>query len=117
MLPDVGSMTTLFPGTSLPSFSAASTIAFAIRSLTEPPAETNSSLPTVKRGNDTYTGSDAARMRKRTEITLEALLSRNLVETDEGRVAHSIEGIVEYCSWRERHGGRRDKLGVAGGHV
>ena len=37
----------LFPGMSVPSFSAASIIAFAIRSLTDPPAEKNSTLPTV----------------------------------------------------------------------
>ena len=49
MLPEVGSMTTLCPGTSFPSFSAASTMAFAILSLTEPPTERHSSLPTKRR--------------------------------------------------------------------
>ena len=47
VFPDVGSMTILLPGMSVPSFSAASIIAFAIRSLTDPPAEKNSTLPTV----------------------------------------------------------------------
>jgi hypothetical protein len=41
-------MTTLLWGMSLPSFSAASTIAFAILSFTEPPADMNSTLATTK---------------------------------------------------------------------
>ncbi|KAI3619946.1 pyridoxal phosphate-dependent enzyme [Moniliophthora roreri] len=41
-------MTTLLPGISFPSLSAASTIAFAIRSLTEPPEDIYSTLPTER---------------------------------------------------------------------
>ena len=46
VFPEVGSMTTLCPGMSLPSRSATSTIRFAILSFTDPPAETYSSFPT-----------------------------------------------------------------------
>lgn len=46
VLPLVGSMTTLLPGTKTPSFSASSTIRFATRSLTEPPTEKNSTFAT-----------------------------------------------------------------------
>lgn len=41
-------MTTLLPGMSSPSFSASSTMRFAIRSLTEPPADMYSTFPTVE---------------------------------------------------------------------
>lgn len=51
VLPDVGSITTLFPGISFPSASAASTIALAILSLTEPPTDVYSSFPTMDRGS------------------------------------------------------------------
>ena len=46
VFPEVGSMTTLLPGISFPSFSAASTMAFAIRSFTDPPADVNSTFAT-----------------------------------------------------------------------
>ncbi len=46
VFPDVGSMTTLCPGMSFPSFSASSTMRLAMRSLTEPPAEVYSTFPT-----------------------------------------------------------------------
>jgi hypothetical protein len=47
VLPEVGSITTLLPGINLPSRSAFSTMAFAMRSLVEPPEDINSTLPTV----------------------------------------------------------------------
>ena len=46
VLPEVGSITTLNPGLSRPSFSAASTIRFAILSFTDPPADMYSTFPT-----------------------------------------------------------------------
>lgn len=54
VLPEVASMTMLFPGIRVPSFSAASTIAFAILSLTEPPIEVTSTLPTGKGVDGNY---------------------------------------------------------------
>ncbi len=41
-------MTTLYPGVSLPSRSASSTMRFAILSLTDPPAEVYSTFPTAR---------------------------------------------------------------------
>jgi hypothetical protein len=49
VLPEVGSMTTLLPGINLPWRSASSTMALAMRSLTEPPEDMNSTLPTAPR--------------------------------------------------------------------
>ena len=46
MLPEVGSMMTDWPGTSWWAFSAASTMARAILSLTDPPTERYSVLAT-----------------------------------------------------------------------
>ena len=48
MLPDVGSMTTLFPGTNFPSASATSTIRLAILSFTDPPEDIYSTFPTTR---------------------------------------------------------------------
>ena len=49
VFPEVGSMTTLFPGMSFPSCSATSIMRFAILSFTEPPGEVHSSFPTEGR--------------------------------------------------------------------
>ena len=49
VFPDVGSMTTLCPGMRVTSFSASSTMRFAMRSLTEPPDDMNSVFPTIQR--------------------------------------------------------------------
>lgn len=49
VFPDVGSITTLLPGISFPSRSAASTMAFAMRSLTDPPADMYSTFPTAQK--------------------------------------------------------------------
>ena len=92
-------MTTLFPGMSLPSFSAAITMALAILSLTDPPAEKNSTLATRKASGAFNQGP-----RVHTQVALEAIGLRNLIETNDGGVADSIERGVEnlwVCHWRE----------------
>lgn len=79
MLPEVGSMRTLCPGTSLPSFSAASTMAFAILSLTEPPTDIHSSLPTREEKGVCGSEQRARRWQAHTEVAFEALLGSDLV--------------------------------------
>lgn len=93
VLPDVGSITTLLPGMSLPSRSAASTMAFAMRSLTDPPADMNSTLPTTKAMRKFSVR--RARDGVLTEVASETICLRDLVEADEGRVADAAEGVVE----------------------
>lgn len=48
VLPDVGSMTTLFLGINFPSVSATSTIRLAILSFTDPPEDIYSTFPTAR---------------------------------------------------------------------
>ena len=48
VFPEVGSMTTLFPGINFPSVSATSTIRLAILSFTDPPDDIYSTFPTVQ---------------------------------------------------------------------
>ena len=82
VLPDVGSITTLFPGINLPSRSASSTIRFAILSLTEPPDETNSTFATKEFRQDVENGDIIAtchRKERRTQITTKTLLFYDLV--------------------------------------
>jgi hypothetical protein len=87
-------MTTLLPGISFPSLSAASTMAFAILSLTEPPAEVNSSLPT----EDSHVSDIVCNQHQRvvrTKVAFEALLIGNPVESDEGCVSDSSKSVVK----------------------
>jgi hypothetical protein len=93
VLPDVGSMTTLRPGTSTPSRSAASTMALAIRSLTDPPADGNSTLPTAP--HVLSTTHEAAAGTARTEVAPQAVVRGDLGEPDERRVADGVERVVE----------------------
>ena len=99
VLPDVGSITTLLPGIRVPSFSAASTMALAILSLIEPPADMYSTFATIKavRRERSIRGSE-----RNTEVAFEAMSPGDVVETNEGSVAHGGEGIVEDG---RRHGG------------
>ena len=89
-------MTTLFPGMSLPSASAASTIRFAIRSLTEPPADVYSSLPTAdEKQADSVSRSVKLMVGSRTEITLQAFMAGQTVQANKWRIAYSAKCIVE----------------------
>ena len=90
VLPEVGSMTTLFPGMSLPSFSAAITMALAILSLTDPPAEKNSTLATREASEALKQGP-----RGHTHVAFEAIGLCNLIETNEGGVPDGIKRSVE----------------------
>lgn len=92
MLPEVGSITTLFPGMSLPSFSAASTMALAILSLTDPPADVYSTLPTVE--NDELEEASNHRS-EHTKIAFEAIVFGDTVESDEWCVSDCAECIVQ----------------------
>ena len=101
VLPEVGSMTTLFPGMSFPSFSAASTMALAIRSLTEPPAEVYSTFATKvncqichKRLAAAGRGAGWVHCQVRTQVAFEAVQFGDLIETDKRGVPHSFEGVV-----------------------
>lgn len=89
-------MTTLFPGINFPSFSAASTIAFAILSFTEPPAEKYSTLPTT--GTTEVSRTFAWSLQRLTEVTLHTILLGNLVESDEGGLANSIQCGIQDLS-------------------
>ena len=68
-------------------------MAFAMRSLTDPPADMNSTLPTTK----TKRKFSAARTRDGvlTEVASETIRLRDLVEADKGRVADAAERVVE----------------------
>ena len=86
-------MTTLCPGISLPSFSASSTMRFAILSLTEPPALGYSTLPTVWPHSVSRLPAHDARVL--TQIALNAFHGGDLVQPDERRVADRLECVVE----------------------
>lgn len=62
----------------------------AIRSLTLPPADMNSHLPTEK-----LAAPSEQKATLLTEVALEALGLCDLVEADEGGVAYGLEGVVE----------------------
>ena len=107
VLPDVGSMTTLFPGTNFPSASATSTIRLAILSFTDPPEDIYSTFPTTQ----SKVASDAQRawserMNERTEVTPQPRLLRNLVESDERCVADGAQSITEDSSLSWHCGGQ-----------
>jgi hypothetical protein len=108
VFPEVGSMTTLCPGISLPSRSAISTIRVAILSFTEPPGETYSNFPTeVSLGCGRAW---RAIISKLTEIALKTFMLRNPVEADKGRVSNCVKNRSKNC-WHaaENVDGRRVK--------
>ena len=88
-------MTTLFPEMSLPSASAARTMAFAILSFTEPPADRNSTFPTIKKSNSSWYKSDDWRD-VHTKVAFETLLTGKLIEADERGVPNGIECRIKY---------------------
>ena len=95
VFPEVGSMTTLVPGISFPSCSATSTMRFAIRSLTLPPADVYSSLPTCKPSNNVNRASQPSVAQiGRTEVALQPFMFCYLVEPDERGLAHCFERVV-----------------------
>lgn len=91
VLPEVGSMTILFPGMSLPSFSAASTIAFAILSFTDPPADMNSTLATARDERQT----NKQRKVCVTEVTFDPICVGYFVQADKGSMAYCTKSVVE----------------------
>ena len=69
-------------------------MAFAILSLTEPPTDKHSSLPT-REETDVYASERQARSwQGYTEVTSKTLFSGDPVQSDEGGIAHSVEGTA-----------------------
>ena len=102
-------MTTLWPGTSVPSFSACSTIrytlaqllhaqtqtiprTFAIRSLTDPPAEKYSHLPTTP---DISIEDDFMYPKSLTQVAFETLLFRYSLQLDQRCMSDCVHGGIE----------------------
>lgn len=96
MFPEVGSITTLCPGISLPSLSAASTILFAIRSFTDPPADVYSTFPTVTMFLEPNMGWKS--LAGLTKVALEAFCLSNPIQSDKRCTSNSIESAIEYLA-------------------